>query len=142
MEVVLDKALEILVIHVATLKASVLIITVHFMRKSLLAALEQDKALKNILIKDSDFAKIFSFDLAIKLLDHMKIHKHAIKLVESKSSPYSPIYIPSLVKLEILKMYIETYVKTRFIPPSKSYTRTPILFDKKSERRLCLSVNY
>ncbi len=46
------------------------------------------------------------------------------------------------MKLEILKAYIKTYLKTRFIQPSKSSTDAPIVFDKKSDGNLYLYVDY
>ncbi len=53
-----------------------------------------------------------------------------------------PIYILSLVELEILKIYIETYLKTGFIWPSKSSAKASIFFDKKSDGSFRLCVNY
>ena len=46
------------------------------------------------------------------------------------------------MELEILKIYIETHLKTGFIRPSKSLTSASILFDKKPDNRLCLYVDY
>lgn len=46
------------------------------------------------------------------------------------------------VKLETLKVNIKTYLKTRFIRPSKSFLITPILFIKKLNNNFCLYVNY
>lgn len=51
----------------------------------------------------------------MELLKNTGISEHAIKLVEDNQPSYGPIYSPELVKLEILKTYIETYLKTRFI---------------------------
>ena len=45
----------------------------------------------------------------------MNMNKYTIKLIEEKQLLYGSIYILSLVKLVILKVYIETYLKTEFI---------------------------
>ena len=78
----------------------------------------------------------------MELLKNIGINKYVIKLVEGKQLLYGPIYSLSLMKIAILKTYIETYLKTRFIMPSKSPVSTPILFDKKPDRNLRLYVNY
>ncbi len=46
------------------------------------------------------------------------------------------------MKLETLKAYIKTHLKTGFIRPFKSPVGTPILFDKKLDSSLCLYVDY
>ena len=46
------------------------------------------------------------------------------------------------MELETLKTYIETYLKTGFIWPSKSPAGAPILFDKKLDGSLRLCVDY
>ncbi len=46
------------------------------------------------------------------------------------------------MKLETLKAYIETHLKTGFIRPSKSPAGAPILFDKKPNSSLRLCVDY
>lgn len=72
----------------------------------------------------------------------MGIIKHTIKLEKGKQSLYGPIYSLELVKLEILKTYIKTYLRTGFIWPSKSFTSTLILFDEKPDNSFHLCVNY
>lgn len=57
----------------------------------------------------------FSFDLAIKLSENDNINKHVIKLIKDKNLLYAPIYSLNPVKLEILKRYIEIYLKIGFI---------------------------
>lgn len=44
--------------------------------------------------------------------------------------------------LEILKAYIDTYLKTGFIQPFKSLADAPIFFDKKPNNSFYLYVNY
>ena len=46
------------------------------------------------------------------------------------------------MELEILKTYIKTPLKTRFIGPFKSFADAPILFDKKFDGSLRLFVDY
>ena len=43
------------------------------------------------------------------------MNKYAIKLIEEKQPSYRPIYTFSLMKLEILKAYIKTNLKTGII---------------------------
>ena len=45
----------------------------------------------------------------------ININKHIIELIKGKQSLYEPICALNPVKLETLKTYIETYLKTRFI---------------------------
>lgn len=70
------------------------------------------------------------------------MNKYAMKLIEGKQLLYGPIYTLSPVELEILKAYIETYLKTRFIQPSKYSTGAPIIFNKKPDGSLYLCIDY
>ncbi len=90
----------------------------------------------------SDSADIFSTDLAIELPKNIGINELAIELIEEKQPPYGPIYILCLVELETLKTYIEKYLKTGFIQPSKSPVGAPTQFDKKFNGSLHLCVDY
>ena len=93
--------------------------------------------------KYSDFADVFSLDLASELLEYSGINDHAIELVEDyKQLPYRPIYSLWPVELETLKAYIETNLANRFIRPSKSPAGAPILFDQKLNSSLRLCVDY
>ena len=95
-----------------------------------------------ISIEYSDFADIFSPELASELLKYTEINNHAIKLVDDWQLPYGPIYSLEPVKLETLKTYIETNLKNGFIKPSKSPAKAPIFFDKKPNGSLRLCVDY
>ncbi len=108
----------------------------------ILAALQLDKALIEILTEYSDYADVFSSNLAIKLFENNKMNEYAIELIEEKQLAYRPIYTLRPVELETLKAYIKTHLKTGFIRPSKSPAGAPILFDKKLDGSLCLCVNY
>ena len=90
----------------------------------------------------SDFADIFSPDLASELPEHTGINNHVIELVEGQQLPYGPIYSLGLVELKTLKAYIETNLANGFIRPSKSSTGAPILFDRKSNGSFQLCVDY
>ena len=92
--------------------------------------------------KYSDFADVFSLDLATELPEYTEINTHAIDLEESKQLPYGPIYSLWPVELKTLKTYIETNLASGFIYPSKSPADAPILFDRKPNRSFCLCVNY
>lgn len=48
------------------------------------AVLQQDRALIEILLKYTDYADIFLYNLAIELLENTSINKHAIKSKKSK----------------------------------------------------------
>ena len=70
------------------------------------------------------------------------INKHAIKLPEGKQLLYKPIYSLGPVELEILKIYIEIYLKTGFIWPLKSSVNASILFDEKLDSTFQLCIDY
>ena len=105
-------------------------------------ALQKDKAPTKIPDKYFDYADVFSTDLAIELPENTGIKEHAIKLVEGKQPPYRPIYTPRFVELESLKAYIETYLKTGFIQPSKFHAGAPIVLNNKPNGSLYLCIDY
>lgn len=72
----------------------------------------------------------------------MSLNKHTIKLIDGKQLSYRLIYALSLVKLETLKTYIETYLKIRFIQSPNFLINALILFDKSFDGSFCLCVNY
>ena len=81
------------------------------------------------------------FELTIKLPENTNMNKHTIELVEDKQPSYGPIYSLGPVKLETLKTYIQTYLKTGLIRLFKSPAGTPILFEKKPDGSFCLYVD-
>lgn len=119
-KIVLNKASETFVVYIAVLERPVSIMMMHPITKSWLVDLKQDKTLTEISIEYSDFANVFSSNLAMELPDCAGINKYTIELIIDKPSPYSPISSLILVELETLKMYIETYLKTGFIRLFKS----------------------
>lgn len=90
-ELALEECLKTFVIHILALKAFLLILTVYFTRKFLLAGLEQDKVWTEISMNYQDFITIFSFDLAIDFSNCSRMTEHAIELVKGKLSVYSMI---------------------------------------------------
>ena len=105
-------------------------LNIHLSRKSQISGLIPKKALTKLSAEYSDFADIFSLDLASELLEHTRINKHAIKLVNGFQQPsYKPIYSLELIELEILKAYIETNLVNGFIKLSKFLASVSILFD-------------
>ncbi len=78
----------------------------------------------------------------MELFENTRMNEHAIELMDGNQLPYEHIYAFSPVELETLKIYIKTHLKTGFIQPSKSPAGILILFDKKLDGSLCLSVDY
>ena len=74
--------------------------------------------------------------------ERTNLNQHTIKLEDDKQPPYGPIYSLEKVELETFKTYIETYLKTGFIRPSKSPASAPIFFDKKPDGSFRLCVDY
>ena len=101
------------------------------------------KAPSKIPTEYSDFADVFSPDLASELSKQTRINNYAIERVnDCQQPPYRSIYSLRLVELETLKTYIETNLANRFIRPSKFPDSALILFDWKSDGFLRLCVNY
>ena len=84
--------------------------------------------------KYTDFADIYSKDLAVMLPKHTRINDHAINLIERQQPSYGPMYSSSFVKLEILKNYIKTKLTNSFTRSFMSLISTPIIFVKKLDR--------
>ena len=143
----LDLESETFVVHVVSLNSDMLPssspLDVHFSRGPQISSLIAEKAFKKVPAEYSDFADVFSPDLASKLPKHTKINNHAIDLVKCYQQPlYGPIYSLGLVELKTLKAYIETNLANSFIKPSKSPAGALILFDRKLDSSLRLCVNY
>ena len=139
----LDPEHETYVVHVASLSSTLLAsLNVHPSREPQISGLIVEKAPTKIPAKYSDFADVFSPDLASELPKHTGINDHAIELVKGQQPPYGPIYSLEPVELETLKAYIETNLANGFIRPSKSPAGAPILFDRKSNSSFRLCVNY
>ena len=138
----LDLRHKTFIVHVASLENSSQEGDVHPSCRAQIAALVANEALTSILTEYSDFADVFSLELATELPEHIRINDHAIKLVDNQQPPYGPIYSLGPVKLEILKTYIETNLANNFIILSKSPIRALIFFDKKPDRSPQLCIDY
>ena len=92
--------------------------------------------------KYSDFADVFLEKSANVLPERIKANEHAIKLEKDKQPSYGPIYSLRPVKLKTFKTYIKTNLINGFIRTSKLLADALILFLRKSDRSLCLCVNY
>ena len=138
----LDPRYETFVVHIVSLENPSQESDVHPSRRVQIAALVANKTPISIPTEYSDFADVFSLELASKLHEHTRINNHAIELVDDRQPPYGPIYSLGPVELETLKTYIETNLANGFIRPSKSPARAPILFDKKPDGSFQLCVDY
>ena len=142
----LDQEHETYIVHIGSVNSDLLpsysSLNVHPSRKPQISGLIAKEALTKISAKYSNFANVFSLDLASKLRKHTKINNHTIKLVNSQQPSYGPIYSLELVKLETLKIYIETNLANDFISLSKLPASTLILFDQKSNGFFLLCVGY
>ncbi len=136
----MDENFETFVVHMSALDVAES--SIHPSRVAQIAALQWDKAPTKIPAEYSDYANVFSLELAMELPENTGMNEHVIELIEGKQTPYGSIYALSLVELEILKTYIETHLKTGFIRPSKSPPGAAILFDKKPDDSLRLCVDY
>ena len=124
----LDKNAETYVIHVVILSMAPTM-QVHPLCQAQVGQLLTDKAPIKVPPEYLDYADVFLFDFAMELPENTDMNEHVIKLIEGKQPPYGLIYSLKLVELETLKTYIETYLKTGFIQPSKSPASAPILFN-------------
>lgn len=79
------------------------------------AVLLQDETSTKVFSKYIDYIDVFLSDLAMKSSENTRINEHAIELEKDKQPPYRPIYSLNLIKLETLRTYIKTYLKTEFI---------------------------
>ena len=141
--VALDPEYEIYIVYVASLSStSLIVLDVYLSQRLQISGLIAEEAPMKVPIKYSDFADVFSPDLASELSKHTGINDHAIKLVDGQQPPYRSIYSLKPVELETLKAYIETNLANEFIRPLKSPANAPILFDRKLDGSLRLCVDY
>ena len=138
----LDPGHETFIVHIASLESPSQEGDAHPSCRAQIAALVANEAPTSIPTEYSDFADVFSPELASELPEHTGINDHAIELVDDRQPPYGPIYSLGPVELETLKTYIEINLKNGFIRPSKSPVEAPILFDKKPDGIFQLCVDY
>jgi hypothetical protein len=87
------------------------------------------------------FLPLFSAVEANKLPPHHP-YDHCIPLQEDFTPPFRPIYPLSRMELEALWKWLNKNLSKGFIHTSSSPASTPILFVKKSDRSLCLCIDY
>ena len=136
---------ETYVVHVGSVSFNVLpsfLLHVYLFCKPQISGLIVEEAPTKVPAKYSDFADVFSPDLASELSEHTGINNHAIELLGDQQPPYRPIYNLGPVELETLKAYIETNQANGFIRPYKFPASAPILFDRNSDGFLRFYVNY
>lgn len=104
--------------------------------KAQVALFKADKALTSILFEYADIINVFALKLVAKLSKYTRINNYTIKLVDDQQLLYEPIHSLGLIKLEILKTYIKTYLANSFIQPSQSLVDIPIIFVKKTNSSL------
>ena len=140
----LDPEHETYVVHVASFSSTPLASpNVHPFWRPQISGLIAEEALTKVPAKYSDFADVFSTNLASEVSEHTGINNHAIELVDGcQQPPYGPIYSLGPMELETWKAYIKTNLANGFIRPSKLPDRAPILFDRKSDGSLRLCVDY
>ena len=133
----LDPEHEIYTVHIASLSSTPLAsLDVHPSRRPQISGLIAEEDFTKVSTEYSDFADVYSPNLAFELPKHTEINNHTIELVKGQQSPYGPIYSLGPIELETLKAYIETNLANKFIRLSKSPAGTPILFDWKSNGSL------
>ena len=135
---------ETYIIHVASLSSTLLVASfdVQPLRKPQISGLIAKETPTKIPAEYSDFADVFSPDLATELPKHTEINTYAIDLEKGKQPSYRPNYSLGPVELETFKTYIKTNLANGFICSSKSPAVALILFDKKPDRSLYLCVDY
>ena len=79
------------------------LLDVHPSRRPQVSGLIAKEAPTKVLAKYSDFADVFSPNLASELPKHIGINDHAIELVGGQQPPYGPIYSLGPVDLDTLK---------------------------------------
>lgn len=142
MVAVLDPVSKTFLVYIIALDIKDIQMAVHLSQIAQIRLLKAKKALITISTKYSDYINDFSTKLIAKLLKHININDHAIKLEEDiKQLLYGLIYSLKLMELEMLKAHIETNLANGFIRLSKSLAKIPIFFDFKPNRSFCLCID-
>ena len=96
-----DSEHETYVVHIGSVSSNALLssfpLDVYPSQRPQISGLIAKEALKKIFAKYSDFADVFSPDLAFELPKYTGINDHAIKLVKGEQPSYEPIYSLKLV---------------------------------------------
>ena len=75
-----------------------------------------------------DYSNVFLVKNTIEFSKNSRINKHIIESKKDKQPPFRFIYNLRLLKLEILKIYIEINLANGFIRFFKSFARAIYLF--------------
>lgn len=67
------------------------------------------------MVKYNHYIDIIFFDQAMEFLENTGLNEHVIKLITDKQPLYGHIYTLNQGKIETLKSYIKTDLKTGFI---------------------------
>ncbi|KAF7116923.1 hypothetical protein CNMCM5793_005553 [Aspergillus hiratsukae] len=84
--------------------------------------------------------RVFSEEEAASLPDEKVAHE--IPLVAGKTPPYGRLYSLSQYELQVLREYIDKFMKRGWIRPSTSPAGAPVLFTRKADGSLRLCVDY
>jgi hypothetical protein len=98
------------------------------------------KLLKKIFKKYKDFTNVFDKINANKLFKH-DLQNHAIN-TKNKMFLFELMYNLSMIKLELLKKYLDEFLTKKFIVLFSSFVDVSNLFVKKSKNNLKFCVNY
>ena len=98
--------------QIAAMQAPLAGMTIYPSQKAQISAFIQDETPTKISPKYANYTNIFFLNLTIELPKNTGINKHVIKLEKDKQLFYWPIYNLQLMKLETLKTYIKTHLKT------------------------------
>ena len=109
-KVALNKNSKTFVVHIASLN---LVLKIRLDKKAQIASL----LTKEVKISEeySDFTNVFSEEKVLILPERTELNEHVINLENGKQPPYGLIYSLGPIKLETLKTYINTHLKTGFI---------------------------
>ena len=133
-----------------------LIITDHFigllnlvadMKKYILQmnSLQYDKGYNNVYNnlppEYHNFADIFQA-AEKQSLPERGLHDHVIDLKLGQQPPFRKLYLMSLIKLNVLKVYLDNTMKAGIVHKSISPAASPIMFVLKSDGSLQLVINY
>ena len=140
--VVPDPDYETFIVYVAFLSFTPLDANVNPAHRPQITGLIAKKAPTKVHAEYTNFAKIFSLDLAFELPKHIGINDYTIKLVNGQQPLYGPIYSLRPIKVQTLKAYIETNLANRFIKQSKSLIGTPIILNWKLDKFFLLCIDY
>lgn len=110
-KIILSKNFKAFVVQVTFFSRSLMLI--YLAKKAQIILLITKKV--KILDKHLDFLVIFSKKKALILLELSNLNQYFIKLHKNKKPPYGLVYSLDLVKVKVLKTYIETNLANCFI---------------------------